>query len=148
MCLYDDGDYDGSVLMSSGARRSRIEHKCTECSRTIGPGEIYQFWTWVGGNWDGWHTVKMCPHCWGTIELGAALTGCHEFWYWHEIHSLDVEMGFVGNCLGDEGHDLAPSDRFRLLRTVAGRRRGWRRPSGELLPVPAVREQLAPEVMA
>lgn len=143
MCLYDDGDYDGSVLIRSGERRARTQHACTECRRAIDPGEVYRFWTFVDRDWGGWHTTKMCPHCWATIELGAALTGCHKFWYWDSVHDLDVEVGFVGNCLGDEGHDLGQADRYRLLRTVVGRRRQWRRRDGELLPVPRAPERIA-----
>lgn len=141
MCLYDDGDSYGMVPMGDGERRARTEHRCTECNRTIEPGETYRFWTVVGGDADGWLTSKMCAHCWGTIELGAALTGCRRYWYWDYVHELDVEMGFVGNCLGDEGHELGQADRYRLLRTVIGRRRQWRTRAGELLPVPSVPER-------
>ena len=138
MCLYDDGDSYGFVSMGSGERRARVEHKCLECRGVIDPGERYRYWTAIDTEAGGWITNKMCAHCWGTIELGAALTGCHKYWYWEYVHDLDVEMGFVGNCLGDEGHDLRPADRYRLLRTVVGRRQQWCRRSGELLPVPAV----------
>jgi len=142
MCLYvDDDSY--SVLFRSGERRARVAHRCTECNRDIDPGERYHFWV---GTADGdFVEQKMCAHCWGTIDLGAALTGCPKNWWWDYVHDLDPEMGFVGNCLGDEGHDLGQADRYRLLRTVVGRRRKWRRPSGELLPVPTapVREAVA-----
>lgn len=139
MCLYVDTD-DYWTHLDSGEHRARVEHKCNECSRVIDPAETYQYWTGLS---DGDFVMsKMCAHCWGTIELGSKLTGCPKNWFWSFIHDLDPEMGFVGNCLGDEGHDLGQADRYRLLRTVIGRRRKWRTRSGDLLPIPARAEAM------
>lgn len=134
MCLYVD--YDGSWEdFGSGSHVARVDHKCLECNRTITPGERYHWWK---GVYDGdFQMSKMCAHCWGTIELGAGLTGCPKQWNWEYVHDLDMEIGFVGNCLEDEGHDLGQADRYRLLRTVIGRRQQWRTRTGDLLPLPA-----------
>lgn len=135
MCLYDDGDDYGITLVQRGERKARTEHKCSECSRVIDAGERYQYWVTVGGDMGGWTTTKMCAHCWGTIELGAALTGCPKYWYWDMVHDLSPDDGgFVGDILGN--HDLDQADRYKVLRTVVGRRCRWRNRRGDLLPVP------------
>jgi hypothetical protein len=136
MCLYVD--LDDRRDLDNGERRARTEHRCDECKRRIEPGESYRYWTILDE--DGVRTEKMCAHCWGTIELGASFTGCPKNWYWGSVHELDEEMGFVGNILKDFGHHLSFAQEFQVLRTVAGRKRQWRRADGSLLPVPALAE--------
>lgn len=58
--------YDGRTVVA------RKEHKCTECGRTINPGEEYEY---VFGVWDGAaQTFKTCEECEGLgqslVELG------------------------------------------------------------------------------
>ncbi len=144
MCLYVE--YDDSTLLEHGHRRARKEHRCTECRRTIEPGERYEFWTSVGGDADGIDTQKMCAHCGYTLDLGVSFTGCPRIWWWGSIHDLNGEDGgFVGDILYDEGHDLTTVQQRRMLGTVIGRRRGWRGPDGALLPLPLDIEGPAPD---
>lgn len=132
MCLYVE--YEGE-LFSEGERKARKTHTCKECEREIEPGERYRFWVVKDEDDRSPHTDKMCGHCWGTIELGAAITGCPKSWFWGEVHSLDEEMGFVGNIIHDEGHSLTPKQKQAMLDTVEGRGVGWR-VAGVLMPVP------------
>lgn len=131
MCL--DVDFEGNVLREA-TPTARKAHKCDECDRTIEPGEKYRLYVVV--SWDsGFEQWTMCAHCWGTIELGAALTGCPKNWFWGMIHDLgDSDGGYVGDILT---HDLTVSQRMAMLRTVVGRRQKWRDRHGALLPVPA-----------
>lgn len=137
MCLDVDDDF-GGVMLGSGERKARKEHRCQECGRTIEPGERYRYWCHVGGEFsEGKQTDKMCAHCWGTIDLGARLTGCPRYWFWDKVHDLDPDDGgFVGDILVN--HDLAFADRFRMLRTVVARKSQWRRKDGSLFPIPAL----------
>lgn len=133
MCLYVD-DFD-TELIDSGQRKARKEHRCDECGRTIEPGETYRYWTTL---FEGdISTDKMCAHCQGTLDLGAALTGCPKRWWWSMLHDLDPETGFVGNVLHDDEHHLTQAQKRRMLRTVEGRKAKWRRRDGRLRPVPA-----------
>lgn len=134
MCLYVE--YEGE-LFSEGERKARKTHTCKECEREIGPGERYRFWVTKDFEENVVQTQKMCGHCWGTIELGAALTGCPKNWWWGEVHSLDEEMGFVGNIVHDEGHSLSPEQKQAMLDTVEGRGVRWR-VAGVLMPVPGL----------
>lgn len=135
MCLYvDDFDYEP---LTSGERTARKAHHCDECGRTIEPGETYRYWTVKDFYDNRVRTDKMCAHCRGTLDLGAALTGCPKSWWWSMMHDLDPETGFVGNVLHDEGHSLTRAQKRRMLRTVEGRKAKWRRRDGRLRPVPA-----------
>jgi hypothetical protein len=137
MCLYIDDD-DEVLLLSEGIRTARKPHECQECKRTIEPKEQYRFWTKKEWNDGMVYTEKMCGHCYGTIELGAALTGCPKQWYWGEVHNLDEEMGFVGNIIHDPGHSLTDAEKALMLSTVEGRRVQWRRATGALWPIPSM----------
>lgn len=134
MCL--DVEVEGELL-DSGTRRARKEHRCDECKRAIEPGETYRFWTVKDWDSSGVGTSKMCAHCYATIELGAALTGCPKCWFWDMVHDLDPENGgFVGDIIVN--HTLPKPAHLAMLRTVIGRRKGWRRKDGTLLPLPKV----------
>lgn len=135
MCLYVENE---STLLDDGVRRARKSHKCDECYRQIEPGESYRYWTQIDEYGDPPRTLKMCAHCEATVDLGAALTGCPKAWWWEMIHDLGDEGGFVGNILDDPGHGLSGADRLRMLRRVAQYRRRWRRPNGELYPLPEI----------
>ena len=135
MCL--DGDYDDPPRVEHASTpTARKEHRCSECSRIIAPGERY--WRWAGLDYCGDPFVsKMCAHCRATIDLGVALTGCPRFWFWEQIHELDPDDGgFVGDILAN--HELSIADTVRMLRRVVQRRRQWRRPNGELYPLPQI----------
>lgn len=141
MCL--DVDYSDSLTLDSGVRRARKAHTCMECRRQIEPGETYHYWTTKDLEYDrGVETQKMCAHCWGTIDLGCALTGCPPAWYWTMLFDLGDDGGFVGDILG---HDLVLSKagRFAMLRAHVAGKRGWKRKDGTLYPVPAMRPSLA-----
>lgn len=134
MCL--DVDYDDEVKFETHTKpRARKAHKCTECGRSIEAGETYDKWT--GLSYEGFWTTRMCAHCGATITLGCALTGCSRAFYWENVHSLDAdEGGFVGDIIVN--HDLSVADTVRVLRRVVQRRRQWRRPNGELYPLPQI----------
>lgn len=49
------------TIVNETTRRARHPHRCTECSRTIRPGERYHH---IHGLCDGrWGTHKICVHC-------------------------------------------------------------------------------------
>lgn len=138
MCIYVDDDY--VTHLDDGSRRARTQHACKECSRTIEPGETYRYWTYVDHEFgNGPQTDKMCAHCWDTIELGVAFTGCPAAWYWGEIHRLTYEAmedgSFVANIIHDDGHDLTVGQKRAMVRCVRGARRQWRDRHGALLPL-------------
>lgn len=135
MCLDVDCEYD--MIRDPIWRTARKEHTCDECRRTIEPRERY--WTYVSKEWGADHldTWRMCAHCRGTIDLGAALTGCPKSYFWDQVHSLEADDGgFVGDIIVN--HDLTDAEKFKMLRTVVGRRKQWRRRDGSLLPLPYV----------
>lgn len=133
MCLDVDGDDEMKFEVAS-TPKARKAHKCQECSRTITPGETYHQWKGLA---DDWFTHRMCAHCWATIEMGAAITGCPKMWYFELIHGLDPDDGaFVGDILAN--HDLSFGDEFRMLRRVVEQKRLWRRPNGALYPLPLI----------
>jgi len=59
-CIYID-DYEVAKCGTQKTQKARKEHKCTECGRTIQPGEEYEYY-W--GVWDyGPETYKTCMDC-------------------------------------------------------------------------------------
>ena len=51
----------GPTFYSEEMRTARKQHKCTECRRTIEPGEEYES---VSGLWEGgWSKYKTCRDC-------------------------------------------------------------------------------------
>lgn len=136
MCLYVENE-DDIVQLRAGTRRARKEHRCYECRRTIFPGETYHYW--VDVTYGDLSETKACAHCMATIDLGCALTGCRRAWWWGHIHdALDDEMGFVADIIQNREHNLSFADEVRMLRRVVERRRKWRRPNGELYPLPQI----------
>lgn len=54
-------DYDPPSVFSDKTVKARKPHKCTECSRTIEPGETYHY---AFGVWDGFaDSFHTCSHC-------------------------------------------------------------------------------------
>lgn len=54
-------DYDPAEFYSRRTRKARRLHRCEECSRSIQPGEQYEY---VSGKWDGWISeFKTCQYC-------------------------------------------------------------------------------------
>ena len=132
MCLYVD-DYGDGVFLASGSRSARKEHRCMECGRTIGPGETYRYWTWA---WEGTvDTDKMCAHCNAAIDVGRAITGCPRQWNASMLWDRDPEIGYVANCLHDEGHQLTDVERTFLEALMAWATAQWR-DDEQLVPVP------------
>lgn len=120
---------------------ARKVHRCTECRRTIEPGERYERMAYIDIDGDGVHQNKTCLHCRQSIALGSALTGCPQAWMFEMVWHRAEEDGYMADILE---HDLLRRDRFRVLRCVAGARRGWRWSDGALMDPPSVPEREAP----
>ena len=97
--------------------RARKDHVCSDCGRTIGPGETYlrcvgfedgTAWTW-----------KDCAHCEATLGLYDIS--------WDGAYNDDI---FYEWATG--GHDDWPE-----VRAAAGYLMRWRTRSGTLLPIPS-----------
>lgn len=104
MCMID-GVEGFAVLLHSIKRKARKEHKCSECYRIIGVGEIYLNEATI---WDGKkETIKTCAHCqvvryWLLAECGgwcytAVAEDIHEHandgWYGKGVIMLSVGIG-------------------------------------------------------
>jgi hypothetical protein len=72
---YCECDYDPpSVYRVQKIKAARKPHKCSECSRTIKPGEAYEH-TW--GVWDGNpDSFCTCSHCLDLREFITAHVPC------------------------------------------------------------------------
>lgn len=68
-------DYDPpSMYEKCRVKSARKLHKCSECRRTINPGEPYEN---VWGIWDGQSdTFKTCQHCLALREFVEAHVPC------------------------------------------------------------------------
>jgi hypothetical protein len=118
MCMIDYGD--GTVtLIRDEVRKARKQHGCSECGRTIDPGEKYRFEFYT---FDGQRTShRTCAHCqvvrgWLWDECGGWLYGGVEEDFREHAHE-----GYYG---------------IDLLRLVVAQSKNWRRPDGSLRPVP------------
>lgn len=59
MCRFGDGDC--ADVSNGGTRTARKPHRCSDCQRTIQPGERYEWGKWL---YDGvWSGAKQCVHC-------------------------------------------------------------------------------------
>lgn len=134
MCLYIDPADDIYLTLRHGTRTARKKHTCDECRRVIGPGETYRY---QEGLLDGsFHTAKTCPHCWALIKVGHAYTGCPILWNGEMLYDPDPDIGFVANCLRDEGHDLTAAQRDHLEELWELGRSGWRSSEDVLVGAP------------
>lgn len=54
-------DYEPATFYRASIRKARKECRCYECSRTIKPGEMYEY---VASMWEGEFDVyRTCSHC-------------------------------------------------------------------------------------
>lgn len=72
MCAIDM--CDPWQVVNTTSRTARTEHRCTECRRTIRPGETYHE---LSGLLDGqgWERHRTCRHCEALIPFMSALCG-------------------------------------------------------------------------
>jgi hypothetical protein len=126
MCMIDTCDpvdwYDSRIVA-----KSRKEHRCVECHRTIRVGESYEYNV---NKFMGDITVnKTCAHC---IEARK----------W-----LEAECGgFVWRGVKEDLYDHWCEERYQyddtktigLIKLIVGMRRKWTKLNGELMPLPKV----------
>jgi hypothetical protein len=54
-------DCERPATMMTRMRRARVAHRCCECFRTIAPGAVYEYVSWV---WEGrGASFKTCEEC-------------------------------------------------------------------------------------
>lgn len=119
MCRTDiDGDW---ACGSSKIRRARKSHKCSECERTIEPGEQYRYETCV---YEGFpSSTHICIHC--EVPRSWLGTNCGTY-QWGDIYA-DVE---------EHGLEYAALS-LPMMRIAVGMRRKWLRFDGAgLMPIP------------
>lgn len=123
MCSIED--YDSPDFHAERDHRARVRHICTECSRTICPGEAYRkaFSVYEGKA----HNYKTCSHC--LVGQEWLLNNCGGFMH----YGLSDEM--------QEHADAYYDQKFGFLRIHAGIKRKWQRFDGaglmRLPPKPA-----------
>jgi hypothetical protein len=124
MCAIDDaGPWD---FHDSQIFKAAKPHRCSECRRTIQPGEKYER---VTGKIDGdFVTYKTCAHC---IEARKWLEAeCHGWLYTGVAEDLYEHTG---------SSFREPAKEIELLRLVVGIQRDWQRFDGTgLMPLPKV----------
>lgn len=104
--------------------RARKEHVCSNCRRTIRPGETYRRGVALDGT--AW-TWKDCRHCEFALDQYDLA--------WDGEYSPDTFHEWVG----DGTSDLAE------LRLQAGFRKQWTTAKGNPWPLPTDRENRSPE---
>lgn len=116
-------DAEPPTLARESSPTARKEHRCSECARTIRPGERYER---VTGLWDGrWSTFTTCAHCraarvWLEVVCGT--------WLYGELFQ-ELEEHW------NEGYASIPFGRL-----IVGVKRGWH---GGADPVPDGVEEMA-----
>jgi hypothetical protein len=112
------GDAEPWDVFESKDRRAVKAHRCTECGRTIDPGETYQH---AAGLMDGnWFTFKTCAHCRTCCAWLVAV--CDGYLFEGVLEDL-----------GEHRFESVAS--WWLLRRIAEARRKWRRSDGTLYPL-------------
>lgn len=96
-CVYSDGDEGESCdFMNTNEQKARKKHRCTECRRTISPGERYEY---TAGSWDGDFSVyKTCEHC---LSLRKEFF-CNTWVYTSVIDDLQYHLEEVGGKVKSE----------------------------------------------
>lgn len=89
-CYCDFSDYESPSAFSVATHKARKPHKCSECGRTINPGETYKK-TW--GVWDGEpDTFCMCPDCMGLLDyMQAHFPKCF-CWAYTELRNAALDQ--------------------------------------------------------
>lgn len=120
MCLVDESDGPVITIGADERPRAKRQHRCSECRRTIDPGERYLRERYVA---DGVFRVhKTCAHCevaraWLQDECGGWLYG-------------GVEEDIRQHCEDGSGYSMS------LYRIAVGMDWRWHTPRGRLLPIP------------
>lgn len=115
MCRVDYCD-EMTVVRADEVRKARKPHRCSECSRTIDPGERYRYESLI---WDGkYHVQKTCSGCeigreWLRQECGG--------WIYGEVHEE----------LREHLDEATVQSHYGLLRLCVAIRRKWRRFDGD-----------------
>ena len=96
--------------------RARTDHVCSDCGRTISPGETYR--RSVGFNDGTAWTWKDCAHCEAILSL--------------------YDLSWDGEYNADHYHEWATDGHndWSEVRHAAGYLMCWRTRSGALLPIP------------
>ena len=128
MCMIDDCE-QYEVWGHRTVKRSRKEHKCAECHRSIAVGESYEIYSCgppVDGA-NGWDVYKVCSHCMVAVDWLTAT--CHGF-----VHTQVLE---------EMSEHATEYRRMDLYRMEVGMRKKWTGKHGQLLRVmkklPAIR---------
>jgi len=98
ICIVDY-DWEPTDFYHAEDVRARKPHKCTECGRTIRPGEIYERATGKYSDGGIWH-VKTCTSC---VRIRDSIFTCGFIHgdLWGEIHARlcgDVDGELVCVC--------------------------------------------------
>jgi len=96
-------------------RVARKEHRCSDCGRTIRPGEQYR--RGVGFDGTAW-TWKDCRHCHAVLNE----------------YDLPWDGEYNADTFHEWAHDGARD--LREARAQAGYRNQWRTAQGNLWPLP------------
>lgn len=128
MCRADGGD--PPTVYSNHTHKARKQHRCSECGRSIDPGETYRSHFYV---YDGQvDTSKTCSHCCVAQDWLAHNCGGYIFeQVIEEIHEHGQEYPKIGMALG---------------RIAVGARRRWRSFGGVgLMPEPKMPPNISVE---
>ena len=105
--VYSD-DYETVACFTKGTRKARKEHQCRECSRTIEPGEQYNYSKYV---FDGsWWNDKACTDCQSAIDKFFPNGGYSELWMDIAEEISNSEGEIPESCIAD----LSTSARNKL----------------------------------
>lgn len=129
MCMIDDGER--STVWNEVEKTARKAHVCTECRRTINPGESYvRIASLFEGSWD---TYKQCAHCCIVTK-----------WLTEEC------SGYLAHGVYEDIHEHAREYRtLPLWRLTVGMARKWQRFDGAgLMPIQKMPPLSAPRAAA
>lgn len=119
MCAIDDCDERVEVLREKD-RAARKEHRCSECRRTIAPGETYHY---EFGKLEGEAvTYRTCAHCMVARK------------WLHKNCGGWIYNGVIQEILDHSVEYPALADPLKLI--VTGAQQKWQSIGGALMPVP------------
>jgi hypothetical protein len=122
VCMIEYADCSTETI-SKEIRKARKPHRCGECHREIGKGELYERYT---HKTDGSFGVEVtCGHC-------------HEAcaWLLRECHGY--MFGKVEEDLREHWHEDGINTR-ELAALIWGMKRKWKRRDGRLMALPTLR---------